>query len=113
MKISRNKLRLHRKKRVRAKIAGSKKIRLAVFRSLKNFYAQAIDDVTGKTLVSANLAQAKAKNDVEGAAKVGKIFAEKCLKAKIGEVVFDRSGYRYHGKVKAFAEGARTGGLKF
>ena len=113
MKISRNNLRLHRKKRVSAKIAGSKRIRLAVFRSLKGFYAQAIDDQAGKTLVAVRLTEAKAKNDIAGAAKLGKLMAEKCLKAKVSEVVFDRSGYKYHGKVKAFAEGAREAGLNF
>ncbi len=114
MTISRNKLRLHRKKRIRAKItAGAEKIRLTVFRSLTGFYAQAIDDATGKTLAASNSKAAKARNDIEGAGKVGKDIAEKCLAKKITAVAFDRSGYKYHGKVKAFAEGAREGGLKF
>ncbi len=114
MKISKNELRLHRKKRVRAKIAkGTQKVRLTIFRSLKVFYAQAINDESGQTLVAANTIEAKAKNDIAGAAKVGKLIAEKCQKKKIAEVVFDRSGYKYHGKAKAFADGAREGGLKF
>jgi large subunit ribosomal protein L18 len=114
MMISRNKLRLHRKKRIRAKIAkGGEKIRLTVFRSLTGFYAQAIDDATGKTLVASNSKMAKAKNDIEGAGLVGKDIAKKCVAKKITEVAFDRSGYKYHGKAKAFAEGAREGGLKF
>lgn len=113
MDKSRNKLRLHRKRRVRAKISGTKaKPRLAVFRSLKNISVQLIDDGKGNTLISASLKDAKAKNNVEGAGKLGKFVAEKCLKEKIKEVVFDRAGYKYHGKVKALAEGARKGGLK-
>jgi len=114
MTISRNELRLHRKKRIRAKISkGANKIRLTVFRSLTGFYAQAIDDETGKTLVSSNSKVAKAKNDIEGAGLVGKDIAKKAIAKKITEVAFDRSGYKYHGKVKAFADGAREGGLKF
>jgi large subunit ribosomal protein L18 len=114
MKLSKNKLRLHRKRRVRAKVSGTKaKPRLAVFRSLKNISVQIIDDETGKTLISANLKAAKAKNTVEGAGLLGKLIAEKCIEKKINKAVFDRAGYKYHGKVKAVAEGARKGGLKF
>lgn len=112
---SRNKLRLHRKRRVRAKIAGTaERPRLAVFRSLRNISAQVIDDTKGATLASIRLTEIKkAKNDVAGANEAGKMLAKKCLEKKIGRVVFDRSGYKYHGKVKALAEGAREGGLKF
>ncbi len=114
MKTSKNNLRLHRKKRVRAKISkGVSKIRLTVFRSLKGFYAQAIDDQTGRTMAFCSLTELKAKNDIKGASLVGKAIAEKCQAEKITEVVFDRSGYKYHGKVKAFADGAREAGLKF
>ena len=113
-KISKNKLRLQRKKRVRAKIAGTADIpRLCVFRSLGAVYAQVIDDSAGKTLVFADTKMAQAKNDVAGAREVGKLVAKKCLEQKIAKVVFDRSGYRYHGKIKAVADGAREGGLKF
>jgi large subunit ribosomal protein L18 len=114
-KISSNSGRLQRKRRVRAKISGTQeKPRLAVFKSLKGIYVQAIDDVAGKTLASANLTEIKkAKNTVEGAKEVGKLIAEKCIAAKITAVTYDRAGYRYHGKVKALAEGAREGGLKF
>lgn len=109
-KNSRNKSRA----RVRSKISGSaKKPRLAVFRSLKGIYVQAIDDATGKVLAAARLKETKAKNTMEGAEKTGRLIAEKCLKAKISEAVFDRGGYKYHGKIKALAEGARAGGLKF
>lgn len=114
-KLSKNQARLKRNRRVRAKISGSAvRPRLAVFKSLTAIYAQVIDDQAGKTLAQANIAEiAKAKNTLEGAKEVGKLLAEKCKKAKVGEVVFDRSGYRFHGKVKALAEGAREGGLKF
>lgn len=113
--ISRNKLRLHRKRRIEAKIRGTaKRPRLAVFRSLKSLYAQVINDENGKTLISARLGEIKkTKNDIAGAREIGKLLARKCLEKKISEVVFDRSGYKYHGKVKAVADGAREGGLKF
>lgn len=114
MKTSRNKLRLHRKRRIRAKVFGTaKRPRLAVFRSLKNIYVQIIDDEKGATLVAANLSEIKGKNNLESAGKIGELIAKKCQEKKITEIVFDRSGYKYHGKVKALAEGARKGGLKF
>lgn len=114
-KLSRNQTRLHRKRRIRAKISGTQDSpRLAVFRSLRNVSAQVIDDAAGKTLVSASLNDIKkSKNSVEGAKELGKVIAEKCKAQKIVNVVFDRSGYKYHGKIKAVAEGAREGGLKF
>jgi large subunit ribosomal protein L18 len=114
MKISRNKLRLKRKKRVRAKVFGTaKRPRLAIFKSLRSIYAQVIDDQKGKTLTSAKLSEIKkAKNDSTGARQVGELIAKKCKEAKISEAVFDRGGYKYHGKVKALAEGARKGGIK-
>lgn len=114
MKTSRNKLRVHRKRRIAAKVRGTGSIpRLAVFRSLKDFKAQVIDDVKGITLVAVSVAEIKNNNDVAGAAAAGEVLAKKCSAKKIAEVVFDRAGYKYHGKVKAFAEGARKGGLKF
>ncbi len=114
-KPSNNSSRLQRKRRVRAKISGSaERPRLSVFKSLKSIYAQAIDDTTGKTLASAKLSEIKkSSNTIEGAKEVGKLIAEKCLALKIETVTFDRSGYQYHGRVKALAEGAREGGLKF
>lgn len=113
--MSTNSNRIQRKKRVRAKISGTaERPRLAVFKSLKGIYTQVIDDATGKTLASARLAELKkAPNTIEGAKLVGKLTAEKCLALKIEAVVFDRAGYQYHGKIKAVAEGAREGGLKF
>jgi len=108
--------RFERKRRIRAKISGTAVCpRLSVFRSLKNIFVQAIDDEAGKTLASSDLLSLakKTKHTVEGAGLVGQNIAEKLLKAGINKAVFDRSGYRYHGKVKALAEGARTAGLVF
>ena len=114
MKLSKNQNRLHRKRRIRAKVSGTKECpRFAIFKSLKSMYVQVIDDAAGKTLVSGRLIETKAKNDVKGAEKLGELVAGKCKAAKIEQVVFDRAGWRYHGKVKALAEGARKGGLKF
>ena len=112
-----NQQRMKRHKRVRAKISGTPACpRLNVFRSEANIYAQIIDDTVGKTLVSAS----SLDKDVEGyggnvaaATAVGKLVAERALKKGIETVVFDRGGYLYHGRVKALAEGAREGGLKF
>ena len=108
---------IQRKKRVRAKIAGtSARPRLSVFRSNKYIYAQIIDDARGKTLVSAGSKDKEikeAKTRMEKAGLVGEIIAKRGAKAKIKKVVFDRSGYKYHGIIKALAEGARKGGLEF
>lgn len=114
-KISQNNLRLKRKKRVRAKVFGTAKIpRLAIFRSLKNLYVQAIDDTKGKTLIAADLKEVgkSAKNNIESAKKLGKLAAKKCLAKKINQVVFDRGGFKYHGRVKALAEEMRKDGIK-
>ncbi|MFA6047957.1 MAG: 50S ribosomal protein L18 [Parcubacteria group bacterium] len=114
MKNSRNNLRLHRKRRIRAKVSGTaKKPRLAVFKSLMSIEAQLIDDAKGITLLHSHSKNLKIKNGIEGAKKVGTDIAKKALAKKITEAVFDRGGYKYHGKVKAVAEGAREGGLKF
>jgi large subunit ribosomal protein L18 len=111
-KISRNKLRLQRKRRISAKVkAKNKNPRLAIFKSLKGIYAQVIDDSRGVTLLSVTTKEAKTKNNVEGANKVGKLIAKKCLDQKIKAVVFDRAGYKYHGKAKALADAAREAGL--
>lgn len=114
-KISSNSSRLQRKRRVRAKITGTtERPRLAVFKSLRGIYAQVIDDSIGKTLASAKLTDIKkSANTIEGAKEVGKLVAEKCKALKISVVTYDRAGYKYHGKVKALAEGAREGGLQF
>ncbi len=113
-KISRNNLRLHRKKRIRAKISGtSKKPRLAVFKSNKKMLAQIIDDEKNKVLVMIDSIKIKVPNTVGGAEKLGEAIGKEAKNKKITEVLFDRSGYKYHGKVKALAEGTRRSGLKF
>ncbi|MBO4433007.1 MAG: 50S ribosomal protein L18 [Clostridia bacterium] len=116
-KTNSNKARLHRHARVRAKISGTAaRPRLDVFRSNSHIYAQLIDDSKGVTLVSAGSNEKDFGgngSNCEGARKVGKLIAERAKKKKISEVVFDRGGYIYHGRVKELAEGAREGGLKF
>lgn len=104
-----------RKKRVRAKIFGSKiRPRLSVFRSLKHLSVQLIDDNKGVTLASVKDQEIKKKGKkIDLAFEIGELIAAKAIKAGIKEIVFDRSGYQYHGRVKAVAEGARKGGLKF
>jgi large subunit ribosomal protein L18 len=99
---------------VRAKVSGTAKCpRISVFRSLSRITVQLIDDESGKTIVSLDSQKLKFKNDVSGAFELGKSLAKASLDKKIEEAVFDRSGYKYHGKIKAVAEGAREGGLKF
>jgi large subunit ribosomal protein L18 len=104
-----------RHNRVRAKISGTKDMpRLNVFRSLSGIYAQLIDDTAGKTLAAASSKEVKSKaKKAEVAKEVGKLLAQKAQAAKITTCVFDRGGFAYHGRVKALAEGAREGGLKF
>jgi large subunit ribosomal protein L18 len=103
-----------RVKRIRKKIAFvSNRPRLTVFRSNVNIYAQIIDDTKAITVVSASSKEIKAKTKTEQATEVGKLIAQKGLEAKITEVVFDKGSFRFHGRVKALAEGAREGGLKF
>ena len=101
-----------RKERVRAKLLGERP-RLSVFVSNKHILAQVIDDVKGKTLVAASDKEAGGGKTVEVARKVGEILGKKAVGKKISEVVFDRGDRRYHGRVKALAEGARTQGMKF
>ena len=116
VKESRNDLRKKRHARVRNKVSGTAECpRLNVFRSNTQIFAQIIDDVKGTTLASSSSVELKIKNggNAEGAALVGKDIAEKALKAKIKNVVFDRGGYLYHGRVKALAEAARENGLEF
>lgn len=112
-----NKMRLKRHLRVRGKISGTAdRPRLCVFRSENHIYAQIIDDIKGVTLVSASTLDKGfegSTGNIEAAEKVGKTIAEKAVKAGISEVVFDRGGYIFHGRVKALADGARAGGLKF
>jgi len=106
--------RIRRKRGIRKRILGTaERPRLSVTRSNKQIYAQVIDDVMGKTLAAASsLKQAKG-SDVASAVEVGKVLAEKAKAAGVEAVTFDRNGYRYHGRVKALADAAREGGLKF
>ena len=116
-KINKKAMRLKRHIRVRGKISGTPECpRLNVFRSNANIYAQIIDDVNGVTLVSANTLEKGfegATGNAEAAKKVGMTLAERAKAKGIEEVVFDRGGYVYHGRVAALADGAREGGLKF
>ena len=112
--IIKTSLKQARHNRIRAKVSGtSDKPRLVVFRSLVGNYAQLIDDTTGRTLVSASDMEIKAGTKTEKAKSVGQELAKKALEKNISNCVFDRNGYKYHGRVKALAEGAREGGLKF
>ncbi len=112
-----NKKRLKRHKRVRAHISGTAaRPRLAVYRSNANIYAQIIDDTKGVTLVSASSLEKAFENyggNKAAAREIGKIIAARAIEKGISEVVFDRGGYIYHGRVSELAEGAREGGLKF
>jgi large subunit ribosomal protein L18 len=114
--LAKQEKRIKRHASIRAKIIGSaEKPRLCVFRSNSHIYAQLIDDNTGKTIVSVKDTElnSKKKNKATLAKEVGVLLAQKAIEKKIKETVFDRGGYRYHGRVKALAEGAREGGLKF
>ncbi|MCL2095890.1 MAG: 50S ribosomal protein L18 [Oscillospiraceae bacterium] len=116
-KISSNDARKKRHARIRNKLSGTpENPRLCVFRSNTNIYAQIIDDVSGRTLVSASSLEKDfeaGKTKKESAKKVGVAVAAKAVKSGIKTVVFDRGGYQYHGRVKELAEGAREGGLEF
>lgn len=119
-KESRTKVRLNKHKRIRNRFSGTaERPRLAVFRSNNHMYAQIIDDSVGNTLVAASTLQKEVKaelektNNVDAAAYLGKVIAEKALEKGIKEVVFDRGGFIYQGKVKALAEAAREAGLEF
>ena len=110
----------HRHARVRTKVVGtSSSPRLSVFRSLNHIYAQVIDDSKGHTLVSASTLEPEVKSELDGKVKknqaelVGALVAKRVLDKGIKQVVFDRGGYKYHGRVKALAEAARQAGLKF
>ena len=116
-KVNKNAMRMKRHVRVRGKISGTPECpRLNVFRSNANIYAQIIDDVNGVTLASASTLDKEfegATGNVEAAKKVGLVLAERAKAKGIEDVVFDRGGYLYHGRVAALAEGAREGGLNF
>jgi len=113
--------RLRRQRIIRKRVSGTKdRPRVSIYRSLKNIYAQVVDDTEGKTLVSVSTALpelkeklAKDAGNVKGASALGMALADLCKKKGIKKVVFDRSGYLYHGRVKAVADAARKGGLEF
>ncbi len=116
----RNEVRKNKHRRIRSRLSGTpEKPRLAVFRSNNHMYVQIIDDVAGNTIVSASTLQADVKdglektNNVEAASKLGTVIAKKALDNGIKNVVFDRGGYIYQGKVKALADAAREAGLEF
>jgi len=119
-KVSANIARKRRHARIRARVSGSPTMpRLCVFRSLSNIYAQIIDDAGGVTLVSTGSLnaeikkQAGAKNKTQIAESVGSLLAQNAHEKGINQVIFDRGGYKYHGRIKALAEAARKAGLKF
>ena len=119
-KINRDEVRKNKHRRLRSRLSGTpERPLLAVFRSNNHMYAQVIDDVAGNTIVSASTLQADVKdglektNNVEAASKLGTVIAKKAIDKGITEVVYDRGGYIYQGKVKALAEAAREAGLKF
>ena len=115
MAVNKEQRRLRIKRGIRNTISGTAaRPRLSVFRSNKNIYAQIIDDISGRTLAAVSSAKAEeTTNKVATSAEVGKQIAKKALELGITSVVFDRSGYLYHGRVKSLADGAREAGLKF
>ena len=119
-KKSRSEVRVNKHRRIRSRLSGTpEQPRLAVFRSNNHMYAQIIDDTVGKTLVSASTNEPEAKkalektNNVDAAAYVGKVIAERAVEKGIKEVVYDRGGFIYQGKVQALADAAREAGLEF
>ncbi|HBT20955.1 MAG TPA: 50S ribosomal protein L18 [Peptococcaceae bacterium] len=119
-RFDRSAARIKRHRRIRKKIMGTKeRPRLCVYRSLKHIYAQIIDDIEGRTLVAASTLDPALRGTLsstsnkEAAKKVGELIAQKALDKGIKKVVFDRGGYKYHGRVAALAEGAREKGLEF
>ena len=117
MALTKSEHRIRRHRRVRKKVSGTaQRPRLAVFRSNKHIYVQAIDDTTGRTLVSASTMEADARTGatatVEAAKRVGKTVGERAKAAGITTVVFDRGGFKYHGRIAAVADGAREAGLE-
>jgi len=106
---------VRRARKVRSRVKATGRLRLSIFRSARHVYAQVIDDASGVTLAAASSLDASVKNggNKVGAEAVGKLVAERALKAGVQEVAFDRGRFAYHGRVQALAEGARAGGLKF
>jgi len=112
--VTKNKARLKRRRRVRAKVVGTaERPRISVFRSNRGIQAQLVDDFAGHTLAAVSWTESDLRSlkPMERAAKAGEMLAERAKAAGVDAAVFDRGGYRYHGKVKAFADGVREGGL--
>jgi len=111
-------VRFKRKRRIRAKVEGSsERPRLSVFRSNRNMFVQLVDDIKGHTLVSVSSLEeefkGKSRGSIDGAKMIGNLVAKRALAKNISQIVFDRSGYLYHGRIQALAEAAREAGLKF
>ena len=114
MSSSKSTLRHARKHRIRARVMGtSDRPRMTVTRSLTRMSVQIIDDTVGKTLAAASTIEAKTKPTKDGAKKLGELIAEKAKGKKISAIVFDRNGYKYHGRIKELADAARAAGLQF
>ena len=112
--VTKRQARLKRRRRVRAKIVGTaERPRISVFRSNRGIQAQLVDDLAGRTLAAVSWTESDLRSlkPMEQAEKAGEVLAERAKSAGVGTAVFDRGGYRYHGRVKAFAEGVREGGL--
>lgn len=118
-KLSKKEARVRRHRRLRHRVSGTAETpRMSVFRTDKHLYVQLVDDEAQSTILSgstldADFKETGLKANAEGAATLGKLVAEKAIAAKIAKVVFDRGGFRYHGRIKALADGARAAGLKF
>ena len=107
-------LRIKRKKRIRKKVVGTEaRPRLTVYRSAKHLYAQVIDDSAGKTVASVHSFKSSSRAGKDECSQLGKALAELCKQKQISKVVFDKNGFAYHGRVKAFADGVREGGIQF
>jgi large subunit ribosomal protein L18 len=112
--VTKNQARLKRRRRVRAKVVGTaERPRISVFRSNRGIHAQLVDDLTGRTLAAVAWTESDLRSlkPMEQAGKAGELLAERAKAAGVDAAVFDRGGYRYHGRVKAFADGVREGGL--
>ena len=117
MKNSKSQLRTRRHNRIRAKVKGTAECpRVSVFKSNQHVFAQVIDDVAGKTLFSSKISSSKSRakgTKTEKAGAVGEMLAQKAKEMGITEIIFDRGGFKYHGRIKALADGLRNGGVKF
>lgn len=115
MKLDKKQKRIKRHKRIRAKVMGTESLpRVSVFRSNRHLFVQLVDDAKGKTVLSAGDLRNELKGDKkEKASRVGELLAQKALEKGVKKVVFDRGGFKYHGRIKSLADGLRKGGLEF